>query len=271
MSVYIPYPYFGGKFSKLNSIISQFPDHKTYIEPYAGSLAVFFNKKHSKNEIISDYNQRIFVFFLMLRDHHDELLDLCEKTPYNEQEYKFIAKEAKKPFNYEGKSTKELLEVARQTFCGYNMSFSGLNPAKDPGLSFGRTTNKARIVKFKRDILPMLSRRIMKAVILCRKAEYVLELYGQEKDAFFYLDPPYPETDKNYENEYTREDFMRLCDILKGIKAKFLMTVYKKDWMKFHKSWKVHEKQFVTTVDKNKGNKKRDHRIEAFIRNYDIE
>ena len=268
MSVCIPFPYFGGKFTKINSIIHLFPVHKTYIEPYAGSLAVFFNKQRSQKEIISDYNKRIFIFFKMLRDFPDELTELCNLTPYNEQEYRHIVKEFQQPFTYEDKTTKELLEVARQVFAGYNMSFSGLNPNRDPGLSFGRTTNKASILKFKKSILLLLANRISKAVILCKKAEYVIDLFKNEEKTFFYLDPPYPETDKNYENEYTPQDFNHLLELLKVIKGKFLLNCYKKDWMNFDPSWDVFEKQFVTSIDKSRFGKKRSTRKECFVLNY---
>lgn len=270
MAHFIPFPYFGGKSSKLNSIIHLFPKHKTYIEPYAGSLAVFFSKKPSKIEIVSDYNKRIFVFYKVLRDHTSDLERVCELTPYSETEMKFIEQEFKKPFDYEGKSKKELIEVARQVFAGYNMSFSGVNPGQGKGFSFSRNMNKTGSLKFKRDILGLLAKRIAKAIILSRKAEYVIKLFKEEKDAFFYLDPPYPETADNYETEYRKEDFNNLIEILKPIKGKFLLNCYKKDWMNFPKEWKVFEKDFLLTAAKNTGKPLKNIRKECFITNYEV-
>ena len=43
-------------------------------------------------------------------------------------------------------------------------------------------------------------------------------------DAFFYLDPPYYETEGHYSVVFTKEDHIRLRDTLKKLQGKFLLS-----------------------------------------------
>lgn len=48
----LKYP--GAKWNCAEWIISHFPAHKHYVEPYFGSGAVFFNKQPAAHEVIND-------------------------------------------------------------------------------------------------------------------------------------------------------------------------------------------------------------------------
>lgn len=52
MKAIIKYP--GSKWGIADWIISFFPAHHSYLEPFAGSLAVLFNKPRSNIETIND-------------------------------------------------------------------------------------------------------------------------------------------------------------------------------------------------------------------------
>ena len=50
------FPYVGGKFKVAKRIIRHFPDHKCYVELFAGSANILFVKNRSKCEVINDAN-----------------------------------------------------------------------------------------------------------------------------------------------------------------------------------------------------------------------
>ena len=49
-------------------ICEYIPKHDVYVEPFAGSLAVFFNKQRSHIETVNDIDEEIVNFFRILRD-----------------------------------------------------------------------------------------------------------------------------------------------------------------------------------------------------------
>ena len=58
----------------LKYILLVIPTHDTYIEPFAGGLAVFLAKARVKVEVINDLNDEVSGFYLYVREHLDSLL-----------------------------------------------------------------------------------------------------------------------------------------------------------------------------------------------------
>ena len=83
--------YAGSKWSSTRWIISHFPEgyeKMTYLEPYFGSGAVFFNKNRSSIETINDIDARVVNLFKQIRERPEELARLIEFTPWARDEYK---------------------------------------------------------------------------------------------------------------------------------------------------------------------------------------
>lgn len=79
--------YPGSKWSMADWIISHMPPHKTYLEPFFGSGAVFFNKPPSELETINDLDGDVVNLFRVIRDRPKELAHLVRWTPYSREEY----------------------------------------------------------------------------------------------------------------------------------------------------------------------------------------
>ena len=56
----IKYP--GSKFRIAKQIISYFPEHRTYLEPFFGSGAVLFNKERSPIETVKPHTTKVACF-----------------------------------------------------------------------------------------------------------------------------------------------------------------------------------------------------------------
>ena len=82
MNAILKYP--GGKWRIAEWIISYFPEHKVYLEPFFGSGACFFNKQPSYIETINDMNGDIVNLFRVCRDYPEELAEKINLTPFQE-------------------------------------------------------------------------------------------------------------------------------------------------------------------------------------------
>lgn len=76
MNTLLKYP--GGKWRIADWIISHFPEHKVYCEPFFGSGAIFFNKSPVYTETINDLDCNVVNLFRICRDRPDELARLIE-------------------------------------------------------------------------------------------------------------------------------------------------------------------------------------------------
>lgn len=67
----LKYP--GSKWRLADWIVSLMPPHKSYLEPFFGSGAVFFKKTPSRIETINDLDGEIVNLFRVIRERSEEL------------------------------------------------------------------------------------------------------------------------------------------------------------------------------------------------------
>lgn len=85
MNSCIKYP--GSKWSIAEWIISFFPEHHSYVEPFFGSGAVLFNKPRSNIETINDLDGDVVNFFDWCRKDPERLAYEIHMTPYSREVY----------------------------------------------------------------------------------------------------------------------------------------------------------------------------------------
>lgn len=85
MKAVMKYP--GSKWSIANWIISFFPAHHSYLEPFLGSGAVLFNKPRSHIETVNDRDGHVVNLFEWIRRDPERLAREIYLTPYARQIY----------------------------------------------------------------------------------------------------------------------------------------------------------------------------------------
>lgn len=80
MKAIVKYP--GSKWSIADWIISFFPEHHSYLEPYFGSGAVLFNKPRSHIETVNDLDGNVVNLFECIREDPERLARAIYLTPY---------------------------------------------------------------------------------------------------------------------------------------------------------------------------------------------
>ncbi|MEY6717541.1 DNA adenine methylase [Enterobacter hormaechei] len=92
MSVSIKHPairYHGGKFRLASWIISHFPEHRCYVEPFGGGASVLLKKQASEAEVYNDLDGDVVNLFRVLRNPETakQLIEACTLTPYSRDEF----------------------------------------------------------------------------------------------------------------------------------------------------------------------------------------
>lgn len=217
MKAVLKYP--GAKNRVAKWICEYIPKHNVYVEPYAGSLAVLFNKKPCHIETVNDLHGEIVNYYRVLRDNGEELEKLIELTPYSREEYEKA---------YE-KCCSDI-ERARRFCVRCWMGFGHSNLYKN-GFKSGQQTNSPNPAKAWMKLpetMKIASERLKGVQIECLPALELINRYDTE-DVFMYLDPPYLHgTRKNYLYRYEMDDceHEELLKILVRHPGKILLSGY---------------------------------------------
>ena len=81
--------YHGGKWKIAPWIISHFPEHGVYVEPFGGAASVLLRKPRSYSEVYNDLDRTVVNVFRVLRDSAmaTALQRSLEITPFSREEY----------------------------------------------------------------------------------------------------------------------------------------------------------------------------------------
>lgn len=204
--------YYGGKWRLAPWIISHFPAHTTYVEPFCGAASVFLRKPPAEIEIINDLDGDVINFFHILRTRSDDLIQMILSTPYSRAEY-----------DAAWESVSDPLERARRYYVRAWQGWSGGKKSRASGWRYQHSNNRGKsIVRDWNQVehLPAIVQRLKQAFIENDDALRVIERYDQPH-TLFYLDPPYLEETRSkrwatvaYRHE-TDESYHRL--LLAGI------------------------------------------------------
>ena len=255
--------WYGGKFNLIKHILP-FPVHTTYIEVFAGSLVVLFNKVKSPVEIANDINSRLINMYLQVKKARREFLDYCKN------EYGLDSREVF-DFCKENVAENEVEDAARFFYLNYH-SFSQMNESYH-GLSFTGKEHWHRPYYNKLERLDEFYERIKFVQFENQDFRTLLKRCDQ-KETLLYLDPPYFKGGELYEymagneSKWSMKDFEDLREILLNLKnAKFVLSVDNNDFF-YSDDWFYQPVERTNAASKCIGGTKSTD-IEYIIRNFD--
>jgi DNA adenine methylase len=245
----------GNKYNLRNEIVPIIPPHKTYVELFAGSGAIFYNKEKAVKNVLNDLDKDTLDRFKLLKKAP---LDV-EKYP----DFKGSLKVARHFFDHHGDAIADRVMLEKLKTC---TGFQNNPVKKSTGIY------KAPMAKNVVRLMSEYQEKLDGTILENKDYEAVVKKYDGP-DTFFFVDPPYENTNKSF--GYAEDkgfDFERLERVLKSIKGKFLMTI--NDSKRIRQLFKDFRIKAVDVPDNwttaGKKGSKRGVRKELFITNYNI-
>lgn len=212
--------YPGSKWSMTNWIINHFPEHKTYLEPFFGSGAIFFNKQPSGIETINDLDSSVVNLFKVIRDYPEELANRIEWTPLSREEYYA---------SYEPETGDEL-EDARRFLIRCWQAIGGKTSDRTGWRSLISSNGPDVAKEWSKlpEKIMTVTKRLKEAQIEHQPAVKLIERYKRE-EVLIYADPPYiieTRTKRHYKHEMTIDDHIELLGVLDAHPGPVLLSGY---------------------------------------------
>lgn len=176
--------YYGGKFKLAPWIISYFPEHECYIEPFGGAASVLLLKAPARYEVYNDLNTEIVNVFQVLRDPMSarRLRHVLRLTPYSRTEWLACYEPSDDP-----------VEKARRTIVKSLLSVGNSQESNKPHGFRVHTENyhylPQRFREYTDHIRLFTSR--LKDVTIENTNAMDLALKNDRKSTLIYFDPPY--------------------------------------------------------------------------------
>lgn len=209
--------YMGGKSLLVKKITPKIPDHKCYVEVFAGAAWLLFKKEEASSdvEIINDINQDLVTLYRVVKHHLEEFIRYFKWILVSRDEFYRFRKEA----------PETLTDIQRAVRFYYLLKLGYAARIKDPSFSIA-TTSKPRLNLLRiEEELSAVHLRLTRVYIENRPYGEVISRFNKP-DTFFYIDPPYYGCEDYYgEGIFDRTDFVKLRDILAGVSGKFILSI----------------------------------------------
>lgn len=236
--------YHGGKFRLAKWLYQFFPEHRLYCEPFGGAASVLLQKERSHGEVYNDLDEDIFNLFNVLRipDLCEQLIRLCELTPYSRQEF-----EAAYEF------TADPVERARRTIVRSAMGFgSGAATGHKTGFrceAKRQYSTSAHCWQKYPPVLRVVCERLQ-AVNIENKPAIACMKNHDTPETLFYTDPPYILDTRSignsgtvYRYEMTESEHEQLLGSLTHLQGFVLLSGYDSDlYNDLLRGWRKEEK-----------------------------
>jgi len=239
--------YHGGKWRIAPWIISYFPSHRTYLEPYGGGASVLLRKPRAYCEVYNDLSREMVNLFRMARNHGPELRHLIELTPFAREEFVDSYEPVEDP-----------LEQARRTMirCGMGVGSTATNARHRTGFRGSATrrgTHPGTDWASLGDNLAAVIERLQGVVIENRPALDVIRYYDSPL-TLHYIDPPYVcetrtwQSEKgHYEHDMTDEDHIALATVLHNVQGAVIVSGYSCElYQELYRGWERAEREALT-------------------------
>jgi len=208
-----PLSYIGGKNRIAQKIVDLFPQHTTYVEPFAGGAQVFFRKEPSRCEVLNDLDGDIVNFFRICQLHYQELLRYLQFIVVSRKWFAVLA----------GQAPQTLTDIQRAARFFYLQKNAYAGLVRHPRYAYSVTGPRSFNPKRVPELIENAHARLARVQIECLPYEEILKRFDRPT-TLFYLDPPYWGR-QLYRFNFTEADFFNLEETLSRLNGKFILSL----------------------------------------------
>lgn len=223
MNAVLKYP--GAKWALAEQIISRFPEHHSYLEPFFGSGAVLFSKPRSHIETVNDLDGSVVNLFQCIRDDPERLAREAYLTPYSREvfEESYSEDTAAGPFD---RAARFLVRCNQ----GYGYRTNEIRVGWKNDIAARERAYAARHWTDLPEMILQAAERLRGVQIECRPALEVIRRFNFQ-NVLIYADPPYVLSSrsggaKQYRHEMTDQDHVELLEALRDHRGPVLLSGY---------------------------------------------
>lgn len=222
----IKYP--GAKWGVAPWVISHFPEHRSYLEPFFGSGAVLFTKSRSAIETVSDVDGDIVNLFEWIKNDPERLAHEIYFTPYARAEYDRAWAEQ----YTEKDSFKRAVNFYIRMMQGHGFRTTGEKVGWKNDVQGREAAYAAKSWCKTPEIIMEAAERLRGVQIENRPAVELIRRFNYP-NVLIYADPPYllstRQRRKQYRHEMTDDDHVELLEALKAHKGPAIISGYDSD------------------------------------------
>lgn len=213
----------GGKWILAPWIISHFPPHRVYVEPFGGAGSVLIRKPRCYAEIWNDLDDHVVNLFRVLRsDRATELVEKLRLTPFSSEEFS-------KAYDPSDDDVERARRLVIRSFMGFGSNGHNRVTGFRSNSNRSGTTPAHDWVNYP-DALIKVIERLQGVVVLHRDAKDVMQAHDGP-ETLHYADPPYvfdtrADLSKDYAHELSDDDHGDLLDFLKTLQGMVILSGY---------------------------------------------
>lgn len=234
--------YHGGKWRLAPWVISHFPPHRVYVEPFGGAASVLLRKPRSYSEVYNDRWRRVVDVFEVLRDPGmaDDLRRRLTLTPFARDEFEAADEVAHD-------ADIDVVERVRLTIIRSFMGHGSESTRADKSTGFRSNSNRSHTTpahdwaNWPR-VVPAFVDRMRGVVIENQDAATVMSRHDGP-DTLHYCDPPYPHSTRTlrhgYAFEMTDDEHRDLAAVVRSLGGMVVMSGYDCDlYAELYSDWR---------------------------------
>jgi DNA adenine methylase len=205
-------PWMGGKRRLADLLIPRFPPHKCYVEVFAGGAALYFLRHPAEVEVINDINGELVNLYRVVKHHLEEFVRQFKWALSSREIFKWMQ-------DAPPAGMTDIQRAARFYYLQHHCF-----GAKVQGQTWGTATTAPPVNLLRiEESLSAAHLRLASTFVERLPWRECIERYDRPH-SFFYLDPPYWQTE-GYGVDFAFQEYVDLAAAMRKLQGKAMLSI----------------------------------------------